>query len=186
MKIPAILYPKGSFCATQKESDKNENPITIGGERVTLFHATVLAGIAAGGRALWWFCEEGFLFEGLGNMGEKLVDKNKPNVTGSKKQFLYMGAWAALTAGFVAAVAAIYTITKAPEIMYNGKVNAFKKGKNMDVYIKSNKVERELYDQMNDKAKTSSAEEKEVLAQQYLKLKAAKNQLPDFIQAQIA
>lgn len=65
--------------------------------------------------------------------------------------------------------------------MYDGKVNAFKKGKDMDVYVKSNKVEKHLYDQMNDKAKEATPEEKEKLKQQYLKLKAAKNQTPDFV-----
>ncbi len=36
---------------------------------------------------------------------------------------------------------------------------------------------------MNEKAKKTTAEERKVLAQHYLKLKAAKNQTPDFIQS---
>ena len=85
---------------------------------------------------------------------------------------------------FIGAVAAIYTIFKTPEIAYKGKVNAFVKGKDMDVYTKSNEIEKDLYNQMNDKAKNSTAEEKKVLAQQYLKLTAAKNQVPDSVKKQ--
>lgn len=112
-------------------------------------------------------------------MGTKIVDKNKKGA--KNKDLLYLGAFGALSIGFIGAIAAIYTLYKTPEIMYEGKVNAFVKGKDMDVYIKGNKVERELYDQINDKAKNATKGEKEVLAQQYLKLRAAKNQIPDSV-----
>ena len=51
----------------------------------------------------------------------------------------------------------------------------------MDVYIKGNKVEKELYTQMNEKAKTANKEEKAKLKEQYLQMKAAKNRIPDFV-----
>ena len=95
-----------------------------------------------------------------------------------------MAAFVGLTAGFIGVVAGLYTLFKTPEIVYKGKVNAFVKSKDMDVYSKSNKVEKELYDQMNDEAKEATPDEKKVLAQQYLKLKAAKNQVPDFVNQQ--
>ena len=75
----------------------------------------------------------------------------------------------------------LYTIFKAPNINYNGNVNAFKKRKDMDVYIKGNKIEKELYTQMNEKAKNANKEEKAKLKEQYMQIKAAKNQVPDFI-----
>ncbi|CDE43516.1 unknown [Clostridium sp. CAG:768] len=51
----------------------------------------------------------------------------------------------------------------------------------MDVYIKGNKIEKELYTQMNEKAKNANKEEKAKLKEQYMQIKAAKNQVPDFI-----
>lgn len=51
----------------------------------------------------------------------------------------------------------------------------------MDVYTKSNEAEKELYTQLDEKAQSSSPEEKEQLKEQYLKLKNAKNQTPDFV-----
>lgn len=51
----------------------------------------------------------------------------------------------------------------------------------MDVYIKGNKVEKELYTQMNEKAKTANKEEKAKLKDQYMIMQKAKNRVPDFI-----
>lgn len=182
MQISSVQNFQQPFCHASKATKSDDkNPISKRGEEATLLKATVLAGLGVGGRALWWLCDEGFMFDILGNAGTKIVDKNaklegKPPSAGK-----YLGAWLALTLGFVAAVAAVYTLYKTPEIVYQGKVNAFKKGKDMDVYVKGNKVERELYEQMNEKAKVASFEEKKKLAVQYLKLRAAKNQMPDFI-----
>ncbi len=176
------LYYRGSFSAKSEELMSNdENPISKLGERETLLKGAALTGLGVGARALWWLVEDGFEFESIYNAGSKIVEKNRKNVTGTKKELLKLGAFGALTIGFIGAVAAIYTIYKTPEVMYKGKVNAFVKGKDMDVYSKSNKVEVALYDQMNKKAKGATQEEKEILKQQYLKLRAAKNQTPDFI-----
>lgn len=192
MKIANVQNNSANFRA-EKKSDKmadkmanpkttgDENPISKRGERETLLKATVITGLGVGARALWYLTEEGFTLDGIFNASEKLVDKNKKGLTGAKRSLAHIGAFGALIVGFVAAVAVGYTIYKSPNIMYDGKVNAFKKGKDMDVYVKSNKVEKHLYDQMNDKAKDATAEEKEKLKQQYLKLKAAKNQTPDFV-----
>ena len=51
----------------------------------------------------------------------------------------------------------------------------------MDVYIKGNNIEKELYTQMNEKAKQATSEEKEKLRQQYMQMQMAKNKVPDFI-----
>jgi len=180
MKITGNPYPSGSFCAKQNEPDKDDqNPISKLGERETLLKTTAGAGLAIGVRSLCYLWDEGFEFESIFKFAKKIVDKNKKGA--KNKDLLYLGAFAALTAGFVGAIAAIYTLYKTPEIIYKGKINAFTKGKDMDVYIKSNNVEKELYNQMNDKAKVATPEEKDILSQQYLKLKAAKNQVPDSI-----
>lgn len=180
MKISALQNFQQSFCHASKKSDDN-NPISKRGEEATLFKATAIAGLALGGQALWWLCEDGTVFDIIGDKSFNYSMKENKLATkagGAGKSF---AIFAALTLGFIAAVAAVYTLYKTPEIMYQGKVNAFKKGKDLDVYVKGNKVERELYEQMNDKAKNASFEEKKKLAVQYLKLRAAKNQLPDFI-----
>lgn len=185
MKISNVQNFQQPFCnASKAAKDDDKNPISKRGEEATLLKGTVVAGLGVGGRALLWLCDEGFMADILANLGVKIVDKNaklsgKPPSGGK-----YLAAWVAVTACFVAAVAAVYTLYKTPEIVYQGKVNAFKKGKDMDVYVKGNKVERELYDQMNEKAKDASFEEKKKLAVQYLKLRAAKNQMPDFIEGE--
>jgi hypothetical protein len=51
----------------------------------------------------------------------------------------------------------------------------------MDIYIKSNEAEKELYTQLDEKAKQTNSEEKDTLKEQYLKLKNAKNKVPDFV-----
>ena len=53
----------------------------------------------------------------------------------------------------------------------------------MDVYIKGNEVEKELYTQMNEKAKNATAEEKAKLQTQYMQMQMAKNRVPDFVKA---
>lgn len=184
MKISGLQsfhVPFVSGQETTKADDKN--PISKAGEREKLLKATVIAGIGLGARALWWLYEEGFEFENLFRLGTKLVDKNKKGLTGTKRTIAQFGAFSALTVGFIGLMAAIYTAVKTPEVLYNGDINAFKKSKDIDVYVKGNKVERELYDQMNEKAKEATPEDKKKLSEQYLKLKAAKNQTPDFIEA---
>jgi len=182
MKILNVSNRNQNFCAEQKKLEYDANPISKAGEEANLFKATVVVGLGFGARALLWLYDEGFLGEEAGRISSKLVNKNNKDVTGTKKTLLHIGGFAAVTLGFVGVMAALYTLVKTPEIMYKGKVNAFVKGKDMDVYIKGNKVEKELYNQMNEKAKNATTEEKKVLAQQYLKLKAAKNQTPEFVQ----
>ena len=93
-----------------------------------------------------------------------------------------VGIFIALIAAAISGFALLYTAFNAPKISYNSKVNAFKKGKEMDVYIKANEAERELYTQLDVKAKNSTPEEKEQLKTQYMQMRNAKNQVPDFVQ----
>ena len=84
-------------------------------------------------------------------------------------------------AGLTCLGAALYTIVKLPEISYKAKKNAFTKGKDMDVYISSNKISKRLYDEFIEKTKNATPAEKEKLWQQYLKLNAAKENAPKFV-----
>lgn len=164
---------KPAFC--DAKNGDNKNPISKGGERALALKATVVAGIGVGFEALWYLFDDGFMFEDIFDKSQKVAQKSKKN-----NPLKGVGAFVALTAGFVAAVAAVYTLYKSPNIEYKAKVNSFVKGKDMDVYIKGNEVETELYNQMNEKTKDATEEEKVKLREQYLKLKAAKNQLPDW------
>ena len=179
MKVSNKSFYMVPFQAAKTQAEEDKNPISKFGERENLLKATAIGGLGVGGRTLFYLWENGFEFEHLWHWGRKIVDKNNKSL--NNKEIRYVAAFVGLTAGFIGVVAALYTLFKTPEIVYNGKVNAFIKSKDMDVYSKSNKVEKELYNQMNDKAKEATPDEKKVLAQQYLKLKAAKNQVPDFV-----
>ncbi|MBQ4115036.1 hypothetical protein IJD34_06495 [bacterium] len=162
--------------------EKPVNPISRSGEAVNLTKATFIGGLALGGRLLWEILVEGdFLFEDIARTAGKLVDKNKKNLSGNKKALCYLGAFVALLTAFVSAVALVKTAWDAPKIAYNSKVNAFKKTQEMDVYTKANEAEKNLYEKLDEKAKEGSKEDKEALKEQYLKLKNAKNQVPDFV-----
>lgn len=182
MNINKIQNQTTYFAASQNKNNDDKNPISTSGERAKLMKATVISGLGFGVKMLFEVIDDGlFAIEDTWNAGTKLADKKHPTATGAKKEFLHIGGFLAVTVGFIAAAAAIYTAAKTPEAMYDGKVNAFKKGKDMDVYVKGNNVEKHLYDQMNEKAKDATPEEKKKLSEQYLKLKSAKNQTPDFI-----
>lgn len=180
---PNISTPKLSFGNTYKNSEP-ENPINKKGERSLALKATVGAGILAGLRALVCLVDEGFTIEDFFNLSKKLSAKSlrgAEGVTTRQRAFKTLGIFTLLTGSFVAAVAAIYTIYKTPNIEYQAKVNSFVKGKDMDLYIKSNKVEMDLYKQLIDKAKAASPDEKAKVQEQYLKLAAAKNEVPDSV-----
>ena len=164
----------------------DKNPIKKSGERSNAILATVAAGGIFGLRLLAALADDGdggkFIGEFAGKISEKILKRNsKP---GQKITFLnQIGGFVAVLAAMVGVFAAIYTIYNLPKAMYKADVNTFKKGKEMDVYIRGNAVEQELYNQMNDKAKEAkTAEEKAKLNEQYMKLKASKNIVPDFVQ----
>lgn len=159
-----------------------KNPISKKGEAANLVLTTFLGGMVLAGRLLWEVVVDGdFEFDRLSKKAEKLVNKNKKNLSPNKKFLCVAGTFVGLLAAGCAAFGAIVTLFSAPKIVYKSKVNAFKKGKEMDVYVKANDAEKELYTQLSDKAKNSTPEEKETLKDQYMKLSMAKNQVPDFV-----
>lgn len=175
------LYSFGSE-QNQKNSINNEqNPISKKGEKALLVKATFFGGLAIGGRLLLELLDEDIVFNKLSDSAKKIVDKQHQNISQNKKVFLTLGATAGLVAAFISGFALLYTIFNAPKINYKGNINAFKKGKDMDVYIKGNTVEKELYTQMNEKAKNATKEEKAKLQEQYIQMQMAKNRVPDFV-----
>ena len=177
---------------TQKATD--ENPISRKGETMKLITATFVGGLAVAGRLLFELADSGdLLVEIFADKAKKassdphklfnekeLLNEAKKEVK-NKKVINSVGAFAGLVAAFFAGFALLYTAFHAPKIAYESKVNTFKKSKEMDVYIKSNEAERELYTQLDEKAKASNTEEKTQLKERYLKLKNAKNEVPDFV-----
>ena len=169
-----------SFTASAPSSKQDQNPISKTGEKAKLTKAAFVAGLGLGAKLLFEFMDDDFIVDTLGNKAGKIVDKQHKNVKGNKKFLLKLGAWAGLIMAFIGGFALLYTLFKAPDINYKGNVNAFKKGKDMDVYIKGNSAEKEIYTQMNEKAKNASPEEKAKLKEQYMLMQKAKNRVPDF------
>jgi len=177
LRISPVQNNLYSFKAQKKDDN---NPISKGGEKALLVKGTFVAGLGLGARLLFELLDGDFLFETLGNKAEKINKKNK-GLSPNKRFLTGLGIWAGLIMMFIGGFAGLYTLFKAPKINYDSKVNSFKKGKDMDVYIKGNSVEKELYTQMNDKAKNADSEEKAKLQQQYMQMQMAKNKVPDFV-----
>lgn len=181
----ATINSNYSFASAKKPQNNpkqpDKNPISKSGEKTNLAVATFVGGLGVGARLLWSLFDDGFLWEDFGNAAEKYVAKNHKGLSKNKKFLYTLGVAASFIGVFIGGVALIHTLYKAPKINYEGNVNAFTKGKDMDVYIKGNKVEKELLTQMNDKALDADRDEKAKLKAQYMQMQMAKNQVPDFI-----
>lgn len=167
--------------AAKTEVEDNKNPIKKGYEQLDALRATVTAGLGFGFYALYYLSKEGFAFDTLFDASLKIAKQNESKTKRALLPLMYIGSMAFVFAGFIGALAVAYTAFNAPKAMYNGKINAFKKEKEMDLYIRGNKVEKELYNQMNAAAKNADSEQKKALSLQYQKLRAAKNIVPDFV-----
>jgi len=176
LRISSINNNLYSFKANPSQVQEPKNPISKKGEKAKLATATFLGGLGLGVRLLAELADGDFVFNHVGKKAEKIASKQKHS-SPLKTAGIFLGL---LLMG-LGAFAAIYTIFFIPKINYNGNVNAFKKSKEMDVYIKGNETEKELYTQMNEKAKDANEEEKAKLKEQYLQMQMAKNKVPDFI-----
>lgn len=173
-----------SFMANKQplKQQQEENPISKAGEKTKLAKATFIAGLGVGTKLLFELVDDFDLVgEKIGKKASEIVNKQHKNVNSTKKAWLTAGAWVGLLATFVTGFAFLYTLFKAPKINYEGNINAHKKSKDMDVYIKGNDTEKELYSQMNEKAKNANEEEKAKLRTQYMQMQMAKNKVPDFV-----
>lgn len=182
MRISA-LNSNYSFTSSSNYKNKNsdKNPISKTGEKTNLAVATFVGGLSLGARLLFELFDDGFVIEDLGKAAETYVNKNHKGLKGAKKEWFIVGTALSFIGAAIGGIALLYTLYKAPKINYEGNINAFKKGKDMDVYIKGNKVEKEILTQMNEKAESADEQEKQKLKEQYMKMQMAKNQLPDFI-----
>ncbi len=163
-----------------KADDNDENPISRKGETANLIKITFLGGFALGMRLLWELLDGDFLFEHAGKTATKIVDKNKAGVKGAKRDMYRAGATVAVIAAGVSAFALLYTMLNAPKIAYKSKINAFKKGKEMDVYINANNAEKGIYSELSEKAADADDEERAKMKEQYMQMKMAKNEVPEF------
>lgn len=182
MRISA-LNSNYSFTSSSNYKNKNsdKNPISKTGEKTNLAVATFVGGLSLGARLLFELFDDGFVIEDLGKAAETYVNKNHKGLKGAKKEWFIVGTALSFIGAAIGGIALLYTLYKAPKINYEGNINAFKKGKDMDVYIKGNEVEKEILTQMNEKAGSADEQEKQKLKEQYMKMQMAKNQLPDFI-----
>ena len=181
MRVGAI---NNSYSFAQQNipsKNKDSNPISKSGEKAKLVKATFVAGLGVGAKLLFELMDGDFVVDKLGDSADKIVEKQQRNVSRNKKSLLKLGAAAGLVMAFIGGFAMLYTIFKAPKINYEGNINAFKKGKDVDVYVKGNSAEKEIYTQMNEKAKQADKEEKAKLKEQYMQMQMAKNRVPDFI-----
>ena len=198
------FYKASAFQKKQKSNEPqklgDDNPISRKGEVMNLIKTTFVAGLALGGYLLAELMEDGeFVIDSLLDYSNKLAkadnkmeaEKLKQQLENKKKEaqnnkFLKsVGIFVALVAAGISGFALLYTAFNAPKIAYNSKVNTFTKSKEMDVYIKANEAERELYSQLDEKAQSATPEEKEQLKTQYMQMRNAKNQVPDFVQLKL-
>lgn len=182
MRISALNI-NYSFTSSSNYKNKNsdKNPISKTGEKTNLAVATFVGGLSLGARLLFELFDDGFVIEDLGKAAETYVNKNHKGLKGAKKEWFIVGTALSFIGAAIGGIALLYTLYKAPKINYEGNINAFKKGKDMDVYIKGNEVEKEILTQMNEKAESADEQEKQKLKEQYMKMQMAKNQLPGFI-----
>lgn len=196
---PVYFKNKTSSKHVQNESNSNldKNPVSRTGEVMKLMTATFVGGLAVAGKLILELADGGdFLIEIFADKATKATSKGEPidhkkilteaNLEIKDKKILRtIGAFTAIVVAFFAGFALLYTAFHAPKIAYESKVNTFKKSKEMDVYVKANEAEKELYTQLDEQAQNSSGEDKAQLKEQYLKLKNAKNQTPDYVKLKL-
>jgi len=191
---PVFKKKKTSEDVPEKLGD--DNPISRKGEVMNLIKTTFIGGLGLGAYLAFELIDSGgdFVLDSLFTYSNKLANKNpdeikkieqeiknKQKEIKNNKILKTIGIFGAFIAVGLSGFAILYTAFQAPKISYESKVNAFKKGKEMDVYIKANDAEKEFYEQIDEKAKNATPEEKERLKEQYLKMRNAKNQVPDYV-----
>lgn len=180
-RIQQVNFTSSKQNARKANASQTQNPISQNGERAKLILGTFVAGLGFGAKMLAELLDGDFAIEHLFNAGDKIAKRNFKNASKNRRLVAGIGAAVGLIGIFIAGMAVLYTMFKAPKIAYESKINTFKKSKDMDVYIKGNEIEKDLYTQMNEKAKEADEEEKAKLKEQYMMMQMAKNRVPDFI-----
>lgn len=152
----------------KKQQVKDENPISLNGERALLAKTTFFGGLALGAKLLWeiWGDDPAFLGEQLFDVSAKITKKRKGGLG------MLLATTVALGASALGGFALLYTAFKAPEINYGAKINTFTKKNDMDVFVQSNKAESAIFTQLGEKAEGATAEERQELYKQYMLMQA--------------
>jgi len=187
-KNPAPVLSQSFRANAQLAGNNNiahntENPIKNSMEQLGVFRASLIAGLGFGARALYYIFDDTDLLDTTIKAGKKLAKKNHKNAAGTKLAALSIASSAAIIIGVVGLLAALYAIYNAPKSMYQGKINAHKKSEQMDLYLGQHKIEKDLYEQVSDRAKAAQTkEELDKVKSQYAMLRMAKNEAPVFTQ----
>ena len=186
------MYPNfgnSSVIKKDKQSDLDnhkeaESPISKKGEKIILFSGAFLS---AAGVIIKGCCNvaaddtDGSVSKWFKKFINNIIDRRHPNVKGKERNRMFLGTSLLVLGLFIVGGAIIHVITKAPRLNYEGNINAFKKSKEMDAYIKGNSAEIELYNQMNERAKsTFDPNERQNLYSSYMLLQNAKNIPPSW------
>lgn len=166
------------------KNKEDENPISKKGEKVVLFSGALISSMGAILKVMYNLTKddtEGYWNKKFDKFVDKIIDKKNPNVKDKKRHIMHIGTSLLIFGLIVVGGAILSVITKAPKLNYEGNVNAFKKSKEMDAYIKGNQAEVELYNQMNERAKsTFDPIERQKLYSSYMMLQNAKNIPPSW------
>ncbi len=160
LKVSPVNFKSGN------SSDKN--PISKAGETANLAKATFIAGAGLGTKLLFELLDDEFLIEHASDIAGKMVDKNKAASSVFKRSLCKIGGTIGLLTAGVAIFAFIYTLFKSPDIAYKSKINTFKKGNEMDVFIKQKQAQKGIYEQLNKEAQNGG--DKEKLKEQDMKM----------------
>jgi len=176
--VNTISFSKNN---SKRQANNDTNPISRFGEASLAAKTTFFGGLALGARLLLELFDDSFVIEHAAEKAGKIVEKNHKASGVWGKRFLKTGTFVGLIGAGVCGFALLYTFLNAPKIAYKSKVSTFKKQKDMDVYISANNAEKELYTQLDKKSKSADAQEKQKLREQYMQLKVAKNDVPEWV-----
>ena len=141
---------------------KYENPISGPLEMIATTSAVIFTSLS-------------YVFrERLGDIIEHIEDKDKncKNPMTLKQKMTKVGL-------AVLALSAIMTLVTLPKALYNTSIKTVQKKKDMDVYIRSNEVEKKVFEKLDEKSKeTETKEDQKKLADNFLKMQSAKQRAP--------
>ncbi len=188
-KYPSIGF-NGEVNKTKENQDTktveyDKNPISKNGEKIVLFSGALISAMGIIIKTISRMYQEdtdGSLGKSFSRFINKIIDKKNPNISGKNRDTMFIGTSLMVLGLIVVGGGILSVLAKAPKLNYEGNVNAFVKSKEMDSYIKGNKAEVELYNQMNERAKsTFDPQERQKLYSSYMMLQNAKNMPPSWV-----
>lgn len=141
---------------------EDENPIKFGFELLNAMGKSIVSIVSAG--IVWSFYDGGDLLEALYSQMKKF---SKAKAAG-------------LTFAALLGIGLIGFFIKLPETYYNAKVKTFEKRKNVDVYLKNNKLEKDIFETLDKQGQEAkSSKEIKNVASNFMKVSANKQQAPN-------